>query len=145
MASGECPNKECRDRLDDVRRFVYGDGPGTGLFDKCCQEVEKMGLKIENIKRCISTRAWKFIFSFGAALVLGGYGLYYQTQSNADWIEQQRQTIAVCSSKIESNSKACSANNTNIQLMRKDIVNINKNIEDIKHTLNEMNRKLQHD
>lgn len=88
---GDCPNKECRDRLDEVHNTVFKDKEGGCRFD------------IRKLRESILTRttAWIFLGVILIPLVSYGFKLYVDHEKRLTRQEDSIEFIKIQFRKME--------------------------------------------
>jgi len=77
---GDCPSKECRQRLEDTHKYVFGNGSGNDIMNKVV----------------LKSTVWRFISIFGVIMLLGVFGIYSLSTQNRERVrvlESQGATI----------------------------------------------------
>lgn len=104
---------------------------------RCFNEVME---KLNEIKVCATKKIpklWGFIFitAFGVSLITGGYKLYSGVQAGEIQHQQNVEAIARNAEQIEKLVESTQDCHRDQVVTREKIININKNLEDIKRAV----------
>lgn len=134
-----CPSEDCKTKLDDVREYVYGKGPGTGLYDLCVLEVKSLKTCLAEFKKSWSQRTIIIVCAFAIVGIGTGYAMYHSTQSNADRIAENLIARDKMELRMVENERLGNMNNINVAIVQRDIAEIKASLKEIKASLQKLN------
>ena len=135
----DCPSDDCKRKLEDIREYVYGKGPGTGLYDACVTEMKSLKDCLSDFKKAWTHRTIIIVCSFAVVGIGAGYAMYHSTQSNTDRIAENLIARDKLELRLYEDERVSGLNTINIAVVQRDITEIKESLKEIKLSLKKMN------